>query len=60
MELGDEIRIDLIRCADGSRSIRLTHIPTGLAVEGKDDSRSLVDRRNELLAELREKIERGC
>jgi len=50
----DDIRIDLLeRTADGGRHLRLTHIPTGLAVDGYTGSEPVLRVRDRLLRELR-------
>ena len=45
----DKIQVDLIKLAGGERLLRLTDLPSGLALEKKVDSRQPVLRQKERL-----------
>jgi hypothetical protein len=45
----NEIQIELIKLAGGERLMRLTHLPSGLVLETKLDSRQVVVRQKERL-----------
>jgi len=48
----DKIQIDLVKLVDGERLLRLTHLPLGLVLEQKLDSKQAVARQKKRLFDV--------